>query len=84
VQDATIAAGAAGNVMTDGVLSNADWTTVLGTTALTAGSLYFLDPATAGKITATPPTTAGQYAVSIGRALNTTDLLVKIRSAIGL
>jgi hypothetical protein len=33
---------------------------ITGFTGLTAGSVYYLDPASSGSLTATPPTTAGQ------------------------
>lgn len=75
------AAGASASVQSDGVLSatTAQWDAVAGTTGgLAFGTLYYLDPATAGKITATAPTTAGQYVQPIGRALSTTDLEITI------
>lgn len=43
--------------------------------SLTAGTTYFLDPATIGGITATKPTVNGQAVVSVGLAINATTLL---------
>lgn len=81
VADTSIAASASGTIQTDGVLTatTTQWDAVAGTTGgLTAGTLYFLDPANAGKITATVPTTVGQYVVCVGKALSTTELLIHI------
>jgi hypothetical protein len=79
--DATIAAAAVGNIVESGVLvaTTTQWDAVAGTTGgLAFNTLYFLDPATAGKITATPPSATGQVNTVIGRALSTTELLVLI------
>jgi hypothetical protein len=77
----SVAAAALGSIQSDGVLTatTAQWDAVTGGTGgLTFGAMYYLDPATAGKITATAPSTAGQYIAPIGRALNTTDLEITI------
>ena len=81
----SIANGATGPVLTSGVLvaTTGEWDAVAGTAGgLTKDILYYLDPATAGKITATAPTTVGQYVISIGHAISTTELLVRIKSDI--
>lgn len=81
VYDASIAASASGSIATDGVLSatTTQWDAITGQTGgLTFGSLYFLDPATAGKLTATPPTTAGQYNTLVGFALSSTVMDINI------
>ena len=83
--DVSTAAAGSGQVCTDGVLTatTGQWDAVAGTTGgLAFGVRYFLDPATAGHITATPPTTVGQLVVSIGVALSTTLLLVDIKEPI--
>lgn len=77
VQDITIAASAVGNIQTDGVFvaTTGQWDAVAGTTGgLTPGVHYFLDPTTAGLITATAPTTTGEVVVNLGLALSTTEL----------
>ena len=84
VYDTSVATSAAGNVITDGVLSatTAQWDAVAGTTGgLTAGTDYFLSAATAGLMTATAPSTAGQYVQKVGRAISTTEMRLLIESA---
>lgn len=85
VRDASVAAAASGDMQTDGVLSatTAQWDAVAGTTGgLTAGSVYYLDPATAGKLTETAPTTGGQFVVRVGRAISTTEMEISIEPPI--
>lgn len=84
VKDASIAAAASGSIQYGGVLDSADWTAVIGSANLTAGSAYFLDPTSPGQLTTTAPTTAGQFAVFVGRALSTTELLIEVARPIGL
>lgn len=83
--DATVAAAGTGNIITSGVLvaTTAQWDAVAGTTGgLVFGTYYFLDPATAGKITATVPTTVGQCVALVGIALSTTELELQIGTPI--
>jgi hypothetical protein len=71
----------AGPVQTNGVLTatTTQWDAVTADTGgLTFNSVYYLDPATAGKLTKTAPTTVGQYVMPIGLALSTTDLQITI------
>jgi hypothetical protein len=86
-QPVSTAASASGNIQTDGVLSatTAQWDAVAGTTGgLAAGTVYYLDPDTAGKITPTAPTTAGDFVVRIGKAISTTELEISISQPIKL
>ena len=76
VYDVSIAAAAVGNYAVAGFMTatTTQWDAVAGTTGgLAAGTRYFLDPTTAGKMTATVPTTVGQTIVVIGIGLSTTD-----------
>ncbi|MDL2342436.1 MAG: hypothetical protein QFB87_05160 [Patescibacteria group bacterium] len=85
VYDATIAAAGVGNVAQSGILigTTAQWDAVAGTTGgLVFNTVYFLDPTTPGKITATPPTTVGQCVVTIGTAISTTELELQITQPI--
>lgn len=86
VYDSTIAASAIGNIGTAGVMvgTTAQWDAVVTgqTGGLTFNSLYFLDPTNVGKLTTTPPTTAGQVNVFVGRAISTTELEVAIAQPI--
>lgn len=81
VSDVTVAAGQAANIQTSDVLvaTTAQWDAVTGGSGgLTAGSQYYLDPATAGKLTLTATSTTGQYLVRIGLAMSATELDVRI------
>ena len=87
VKDVSIDAAAAGSIQTDGVLTatTAQWDAVAGTTGgLTPGTVYYLDPATAGMLTSTAPTTTGQYVVRVGLALSTTELDISTTAPIKL
>jgi hypothetical protein len=84
-QSPSVAAGATGPVRSGGVLAatTAQWDAVAGTTGgMARGTYYYLDPATAGKLTATAPSTAGQFVVEVGLALSTTELLIRPRPPI--
>ena len=84
VADASISAAASGAIRHGGVVSSANWTPVIGSTNLTAGADYFLSATTAGQLTATAPTTAGQFVSYVGHAISTTKLLIEIERPIGL
>ena len=78
----SIAAGVAGTVLVDGILSatTAQWDAVTGDVGgLTFNARYWLSASTAGNLTKTSPTTVGQYVVEIGVALSTTELHVQIQ-----
>ena len=51
---------------------------------LNAGDLYFLSPSTAGAITLTPPSTAGQAVVRLGESASATSLAIQIEPPIKL
>lgn len=80
VVDASIANAAEGQMRHSGTLSVADWSGILegASATLTPGSRYYLSPTTAGKLTATAPTTTGQSVVLIGKAVSTDTLLIEI------
>jgi hypothetical protein len=85
VRSASIAASSSGEIITSGVLlaTIGQWDTVTGQSGgLTIGALYFLDPATSGMLTTTPPTTVGQYVAPVMRALSTTEGLLAIDTPI--
>jgi hypothetical protein len=82
---ASIAAAATGAVRKDGTLSlpTGQWDTITGGTGgLTAGSDYYLSEATAGRLTATAPTTG--WVLPVGTALSTTDFEIQIGLSIKL
>ncbi|WOB42971.1 hypothetical protein HNI00_07245 [Thermoleptolyngbya oregonensis NK1-22] len=85
VKDASIAASAAGFIQTDGVLeaTTAEWDVITGQTGgLTAGAIYFLSAATAGRLTTTAPVASGDYCVRVGTAISTTGLEISIHPEI--
>ncbi len=51
---------------------------------LDAGDLFFLSPSTAGAITATPPSPAGQAGVRIGEAATASKLSIQIEPPVKL
>jgi len=85
VYPTTISAAATGWIITDGVLTatTGQWDAVTGGSGgLTAGSIYYLDPDTAGMLTTTAPTTGGDYVVRVGKALSTTELEISVTQPI--
>lgn len=84
-QTPSITNAVAGAVTIEGMLTatTAEWDAVTGDVGgLTFNAKYFLDPATAGKLTKTAPSTVGQYVVYIGIALSTTDMKIEIADPI--
>jgi hypothetical protein len=85
VKDASIAAGVAGIIQTNGILTatTTQWDAVAGTTGgLAVGARYYLSAATAGLLTATAPSAAGQYVVEVGIAISATELKVDVKPPI--
>ncbi len=84
VSSATIASLAIGAIQRSGVLTAtlAEWDAVDadypggGPFGLTVGVPYYLSDVTAGKITATAPSTAGSTVSPIGLAISQTELLI--------
>ena len=80
VADVIIPVATSGNIQVDGFLETTTerWDAVTGDSGgLITGSIYFLDPNTAGKITRTAPTTANQYIIRIGRAISATTIRIQ-------
>lgn len=83
----TIAAAGSGEIMVDGILeaTTGEWDTVTGETGgLTPGANYFLDAATAGMLTQTAPSSAGEFVVRVGHALSTTEFEIEMQQPIKL
>jgi hypothetical protein len=82
IANALIAPSGIGGVVVTGplVLSTAQWDAVVTgeSGGLTSGTLYFLDSAVTGKLTATAPSTPGQVVTLIGRAISPTTLIITI------
>lgn len=87
VRDASIAASASGSIQTDGVLTatTGQWDSVTGQTGgLTTGSVYYLSATTAGRLTTTAPSAAGEFVVRVGLALSSTELDISIQPPVKL
>jgi hypothetical protein len=85
VYSTTIATTATGSIAIDGplVATTGQWDAVTGQTGgLTAGSIYYLSAATAGRLTTTAPTTVGQSVCRVGVATSTTEMEINIESYI--
>ena len=63
-----ITSGAIGEVQTSGSL--------VGLSSLTAGKPYYASASTPGAITVTPPSTDGQWIITIGLAVSATELVI--------
>lgn len=75
VAETSIINGESGAIQTDGILeaTTGQWDAVAGTTGgLTPGAVYYLDASNAGQMTATAPTSEGEYVVRVGRAVSAT------------
>jgi hypothetical protein len=78
---------ASGGVQTEGFFTanTSEWDAVAGTTGgLTAGTRYYVDPTTAGNITATAPTADGDIVAPIGVGASTTELEISIQTTVRL
>jgi hypothetical protein len=87
VSDTAIAPANSGSIMMDGILdaTTGQWDNVTGGSGgLVAGTVYYLDPDSAGDITATAPTTVGDFVVRVGRALSSTEMDIMIEPPIKL
>lgn len=85
VKDVSIAAAASGSIQTDGILAatTGQWDAVTGGTGgLTSGTVYYLDPTTAGMLTSTAPSTPTQYVVRVGKAISTTEMEISVEPPI--
>ena len=71
--DTTKGVGEVVKVLTTGLIAKA---------GLSAGDQYFLSAASAGAISATPPSTAGQYVVSVGEAASSSQLVIQLEPPI--
>ena len=85
----TIATGATGPIRFGGIMTATigEWDAALGATGpvgLIPGSVYFLDAATAGLLTAAGPTGTGEYLERVGQAISATELKLQIMPPIRL
>lgn len=64
------------NVLSEGSVNQVDWSSVIGTTNLTPGSLYYLS-STAGQMTTSKPASNG---VQVGRAVTATKFDIEVNN----
>jgi hypothetical protein len=79
-----VTSGETGTYLTEGQVERTDWTSIVGTTLLTPGAVYFLSKDTAGGMSTTAPIVVGESIVRIGRALSVTVLDIEISQPICL
>jgi hypothetical protein len=79
---ADAASGHAVEYLTDGVITQSDWTNVTGAATLTIG-VYYLSVDVAGQLTPVAPTITG-YVVRVGRALSPDTFSIEIEPPIQL
>lgn len=85
VRDVSIGAAASGSIQTDGILAatTGQWDAVTGETGgLVAGTIYYLDPSTAGQLTLTAPSAVSEYVVRVGQGISTTEMEITIEPPI--
>lgn len=78
---ADVAAGESGSIQLSGAitLTTAEWDAICGTSGgLSFNTPYYLSAATAGKLTATPPSAAGEVVQQVIIALSTTLAVIRI------
>lgn len=67
------------------LLTTDQWDTVTGGSGgLTPRTRYYVSATTAGKLTAVAPSSSGQFMVSVGTALTTTLMRLRVQPPIGL
>jgi hypothetical protein len=73
-----------GEYISEGQITRADWTPLIGAPTLTAGATYYLSSDVPGQLTIVAPTTSGQYVVLVGRAVSNLSLDIEIAPPIRL
>lgn len=71
-------AGNTGHFIDVGWIERDDWTAITGQELLQPNAHYYLSTAEAGKLTTSPPSSAGNYVVVVGLALDETAMLISI------
>jgi hypothetical protein len=75
--------GATATVLSEGIVTLSDWTSVIGTTNLTPGSIYYLST-TAGQMATAPPTGDSDIVVRLGIALTTDTIDIEVTNIVTL
>jgi hypothetical protein len=73
--------GNTATVLSEGSVNQADWTSVIGTTNLTPGSVYYLS-STTGKMTTTKPTGGADSIIQLGTAVSMTKFNIEVQEVV--
>lgn len=87
VADLEISVGQTGKIQSSGLMqaTTGQWDAITGQVGgLTEGALYYLNVSPTGRLTTTPPSTPGQYVVSIGIAVSSTQMFINTQPSIHL
>ena len=76
-----VAVGARETITTSGTFELASWSSVTGSATLTPGAVYYLST-TAGQLTTTPPSTAGNVVQRVGVAVSTLKLKIEVEEPV--
>ena len=79
-----VIAGAQVSLITDGQITLADWTPLIGKADLDVGQRYYLSATGAGLLSAKPPTAGKSTVVSVGQAISQRTLEVEINVMVRL
>jgi hypothetical protein len=75
--------GGTATVLSEGIVTLSDWTSIIGTTNLTPGAVYYLST-TAGQMASTPPTGNSDIVVRLGIALTTDTIDIEVNNIVTL
>jgi hypothetical protein len=71
----SVSAGSTAKIYQSGIV-----TSVLREADFSPDDIVFVSPVTAGKVTKTPPETVGHFVQTMGRAINTSDIVLEVGS----
>jgi hypothetical protein len=69
----SVSAGSTAKIYQSGIVTN-----VLREADFSPDDMIFVSPVTAGKVTKTPPETLGHFVQTMGRALNSSDIVLEV------
>jgi hypothetical protein len=75
--------GGTSTVLSEGIVTLSDWTSVVGTTELIPGAIYYLST-TAGQMATVPPTGDSDIVVRLGIALTTDTIDIEVTNIVTL
>lgn len=78
IANENVTAGNIGTYLTEGQITQSDWTAIIGVGSLVPGTIYFLSETNAGQLVSAPPEIEGEFVVRVSRALTNTTLDIEI------